>query len=117
MSRSSMPCVTIDFPQNRIRVYKHTLHLLQDPLYIRFLVNPQDRFLGVQIANKDDPSAYKVGNRIKAKRCVEIHSMTLLEDLHQCTKWEKDASYTLHAMAAVDNTLIVFKLDEALRNE
>lgn len=117
MAKITLPCLTVDFPQSRVRVYKHTLHLLNDPQYIRFLINPEERYLGVQIASSDDPSAHRVGNRINKKRCVEIHSMSLLDQLQECTGWEKECSYTMHALANVDNSMIVFKWDEAMKNE
>ncbi len=116
MSKAAYPCLTVDFSQNRVRVYKQTLHLLNDPQYIRFLINPDERYLGVQIARSDDPSAHRVGNRINKKECVEVHSMSLLEQLHECTRWKKEGSYTMHALANVDNSMIVFRWDEAIKN-
>ena len=117
MAKSAFPCLTVDFSQNRVRVYKHTLHLLSDPQYIRFLINPEERYLGVQIASNDDTSAHRVGNRINKRNCVEIHSMSLLDQLQECTGWEKECSYTMHALANVDNSMIVFKWDDAMKNE
>ena len=114
MSKGTFPGISVDFRQNRVRVHKCTLHMLGDPDYIRLLINPENRLIAIQITDGDDPCGHHVRHHTMAsKNCFEIHSLQLLENLHKCTAWDVDSTYSLVAHSCIDNSMMVFKIDEA----
>lgn len=114
MAKGAVPGISVDFRQNRVRVHKCTLHMLGDPEFVRLLVNPEERLIAIQITDSDDPSGHHVRNRtLSSKNCFEIHSMPLLENLQKCTSWDDNSTYSLIAHSCVDNSMMVFKIDEA----
>lgn len=51
---SSQPILCIDLKKNRIRIHKHTLHMLGDPEYIQLLVNPCTHMIAVRKSVRQD---------------------------------------------------------------
>ena len=70
------PVLTIDLKKNRIRIYKQTLHLLDDPKYIQFLVNPETHILAVKKSSENGLSAQKIywTTLTDRKQCCEFYS-------------------------------------------
>ena len=57
---SSQPILCIDLKKNRIRIHKHTLHMLGDPEYIQLLVNPDTHMIAVRKSVRQDYLAHHV---------------------------------------------------------
>ncbi len=115
MPKTIHPRITVDFLKNRVRIHKNTLHMLDDPEFIRLLVNPQDGLIAVQVCNNDDPCFHRVPPGIfRSRNCFEIHSEQLMDKLFRCTAWKHDGVYNLQAKACLDESMIVFRIDEAV---
>lgn len=72
--------MTIDLKRNRFRIHKATLNKMGNPLYIQFLINPEEMFLA--ILGSDKPLAGGTANRVNLvhtpNQSVEFYSTTLL---------------------------------------
>lgn len=91
MSRStsaaskSTPVMLIDFKRDRIRVHKNTLHLMGDPDYIQFLINPESQTLAIRISDSKDTLAHKVRwSLVSNGRCCEFYSKHLVYTIRNC---------------------------------
>ena len=79
----SLPIMTIDMRKRRIRLYKQTLRLLDNPEYVQFLVNPSEHIFAVKSSAATGISAQKIywtilnGNG----KCCEFYSKNLIETL------------------------------------
>lgn len=79
----SLPIMTIDMRKKRIRLYKHTLRLLDNPEYVQFLVNPSKHVFAVKSCAATGISAQKIywtllnGNG----KCCEFYSKNLIETI------------------------------------
>ena len=79
----SLPIMTIDMRKKRIRLYKQTLRLLDNPEYVQFLVNPSEHVFAVKSSAPTGISAQKIywtilnGNG----KCCEFYSKNLVETI------------------------------------
>jgi len=81
----STPVMLIDFKRDRIRVHKNTLHLMGDPDYIQFLINPENQTLAICISNSKDTLAHKVRwSLVSNGRCCEFYSKQLVYTIRNC---------------------------------
>lgn len=111
-------CIVVDFRKSRIRIFKRTLLELQNPKYVRLLVNPNEKTVAVQVTDFTDTRAHRVPNiGIESVRCYEIYSRSLLSELSDCGDWDQSHSYKIHASACLDQQCVVFKMDQAVRLE
>ena len=88
------PSLLIDLKKNRIRIHKATLHLLGDPDYIQFLVNPENLSLVIRCSVKADSLALHIRwNLIGGKQCCDFYSYYLLKSLRDVNcGWEENRS-------------------------
>lgn len=65
MSRDKHPTVslTLDPARNRIRIHKQTLQSLGNPIYVQFLVNPEEGYIA--ILGSDRPISGGTANRVQ----------------------------------------------------
>lgn len=101
--------------RHRIRVSKHTLRHLGSPKFVRLLINPETRTMGLEVCGQDDARRHRVPDYVmKSKQCYEINSVPFCEQLQQHTDWKKGNSYKLFAIAQAGDQLLMFKLDDAI---
>ena len=88
MSRDKHPTVslTLDPARNRIRIHKQTLQSLGNPIYVQFLVNPEEGYIA--ILGSDRPISGGTANRVQlsgskepAQQSAKFYSSTLISRL------------------------------------
>lgn len=83
MANENTPILVIDLKKNRLRIYKRTLHMLGDPKYVKFLVNPKDMHIVVIPSPPIDTASQKVNwKQIGENKCCEFYSKNLIHSLH-----------------------------------
>ena len=113
------PMITLDVRKNRVRIHKHTLHLLGDPAYIQFLVNPQKMLIA--ILGSDHPIKGGSANRVNtqnfdAESCVECYSMMLMDKLFEIVgDFDAAYSYRLVGEANTKERIALFSLNSMQR--
>ena len=115
ISRETRPCLLIDLKKNRIRIHKNTLHMLGDPDYIQFLVNPADRFIVIRRSIKNDFLSHRVRwNMISGKKCCDFYSYFLLKSLRDVNyDWEENRSYRIYGKVHEKERLAQFSMRES----
>lgn len=80
--------MTIDLKNNRIRIYRQTLHLLDNPLYIQFFVKPDTHVLAIKPGSANDICSQKVYLKTltNKRKCCEFYSKQLIAELRTLTK-------------------------------
>lgn len=78
------PVITIDFKKKRVRIYKSTLYVLGNPVYIQFLINPSTHIFAVRSSQESEPSAQRIywKTLVDRKQCCEFYSTRFVERLH-----------------------------------
>lgn len=110
------PVILLDKRKSRIRIHRQTLHLMGDPKYIVFLVNPAKRTIVLCKSCKDDALAHKIDwKRLSGHTCCEVYStglMRALEDL--CPHLLADLSYRIVGRMIPHFGIAQFIVDDAV---
>ena len=108
------PSLLIDLKKNRIRIHKTTLHLLGDPDYIQFLVNPENMSIVIRSSLKNDYLSHHIRwNLISGKQCCDFYSYFLLKSLRAVNyDWEENRSYRLYGHLHRRESLAMFSMKE-----
>ena len=106
----------IDLKKNRIRIHKATLHLLGDPEYIQFLVNPESLTLIIKSTSKTDHLSHRIRwNLIGGKQCCDFYSYFLLKTLRDVNPgWEMNRSYRIYGSLNEKESLALFSLKDTI---
>jgi len=112
-SDTSALIVAIDLRKNRIRVHKETLHRLNDPNYIQFMFNPEQRVLLVRCCNEKEDQSMRISDYrlFQSTNSVEFYSLPLLERMCSVEpNIEKGKVYRLTGQLKAFQKLAVFPL-------
>ncbi len=104
LEQEHSPILTIDLKKCRIRIYKQTLHLLDDPEYIQFLVKPDKRILAVRPGTPKDISPQKIywKTLTDKKQCCEFYSKSLIAHLRQLINTQT-GDYTYKVVGSIND--------------
>ena len=112
-SDTSALIVAIDLRKNRIRVHKETLHKLNDPKYIQFMFNPEQRVLLVRCCNEKEDQSMRISDfrLFQSTNSVEFYSLPLLERMCSVEpNIERGKVYRLTGLLKATQKLAVFPL-------
>ncbi|MCL2662667.1 MAG: hypothetical protein FWE83_04970 [Oscillospiraceae bacterium] len=109
------PAISIDYKQNRIRIYKRTLRLIGNPDYIILLINPEEQILIILSSDKSDKKAFHTKRLITGnKQSYEISSKHLLRKLLAvCTNWQDNRLYRVYGEVVPNQSAVQFRLTDA----
>ncbi len=108
------PTLSLDLKKNRIRVHKHTLHLLGDPDYIQLLVNPEIGIIAIRRSVREDYLAHKV--KYCRDKGVELYSYTLLTQLRTINQYlTPKRSYRLSGRIDNQTGTAIFSMKKLVR--
>ena len=93
---TDLPLV-IDTKKRRLRIYKQTLALLDNPEYIQLLVNPEKKMILLCPATSRQASCERIKwKQLNENQCCEIYSTSFVEKLILLSNvWDKNMSYKL----------------------
>lgn len=81
---AEQPILSIDPKWHRIRIHRQTLHLMGDPSYIQFLVNPGTKTIAIKAGLKQDHLAHRVTYCSSPDHmCYELHSAYFIRSLQK----------------------------------
>ena len=102
-----VPSILLDFPRNRIRINKSVLKSLNNPTYVRLLINPDTRSIAIEACDDTEPRKHRIPSYVKnSKQCFEIRSMSFFEQLAIHTQWDTHLRYKVCAMAQAGEQLL-----------
>lgn len=110
------PSLVIDLKKNRIRIHKKTLHMLGDPEYVQFLVNPERKSIAVRSSISQDYLAQKIKwPLLTGKQCCEFYSKYLLKSLRGvCFDLEDAHTYRITGLLIKKENLVTFDMDNSI---
>ena len=96
-NETTIPRVTIDVRQGRIRIYKDTLRLLGKPDYIQILVNPTEQLLAIRCLDHKERQFHKVDWKYlnQGTNSFEIKCLSFISKFISDFGLEWDCSYRL----------------------
>ena len=103
--------ITLDFPNNRIRVHNSSLRVLQFPDYIRLLVNPMEKIIALQISDGEDSRSQRLLGRYgKSKDRIDLCSKELMEKLLLCGDWDLTKTYRFQGIPRLEEGMIIYPI-------
>lgn len=113
---SEKATVCIDFKKSRIRIFKETLHAMDDPAFVQLLINPQKRILCIRRSISEEEFAQRIKwESLNKKDCVEIYSRSLMSELLTLNEgWSNRKSYRVFGTFNLREELVWFDLDDAV---
>lgn len=109
-----MPSILLDFKRSRIRINKKALYSLNNPDFIRLLINPETRTIAIESCDDKEPLRHRIPVYVKnSKQCFEIKSLSFFEQLAEHTKWDTSHSYKVCASALAGRQLLLFRFEDA----
>lgn len=112
---SDIPHITLDFKQDRIRIHKNTLKLLGSPNFIRFLVNPVDKVIAIQVSDAEDSRAHRSSRkRLKPNQSYELRSRNFMQQLIKCGTWDTQKTYRLDGTMVVGGQIAKFNIADSI---
>lgn len=110
----SAPLIVIDSKNSRIRIHRSTLHLLGDPEYIQFLINPDRLTLAIVSSRKQKTANEIRWDRIAESKSCEIYSKILIRQLGSIWPgWKADGKYRLYGVCVSEGLLVLFDISSA----
>ena len=115
MQQVTTPYLTLDFRKGRIRIYRATLKLLNNPDYIRLLVNPEQEIIAVQVSDANEARAFRsAGLRVDSQKNYDLSSRALTDQLRPCWRWEAGKSYRLTGKVIKGKDIVVFDFNTSI---
>ena len=113
---SEKAAVCIDFKKSRIRIFKETLHVLDDPAFVQLLINPGKGILCIRRSISEDEFAQRIKwESLNRQDCVEIYSRSLMSELLTLKEgWHDSRSYRVFGTFNLREELVWFDLKDAV---
>ena len=114
-NNSSRPTISIDYKQNRIRIYKRTLRLIGNPKNIFLLINPEEQVLVILGSDKSDKKVLNTKySHTKSNQSYEISCKHLLKQLLTvCNNWQDNRLYRIYGEVLQNQNAVQFRLVDA----
>ena len=110
METTQTPVISLDLKKQRIRIHKQTLHMLNDPCYVQFLVNPDQQTIAIKVCTRHARLAHKIS--YKASVDCDFYSKELLFQLHTvCPELVDGYTYRLPGVVYTDKGLAIFHMN------
>ena len=107
----STPLLTIDFKKYRIRIHKQTIHLISDPDYIQFFINPNAKKIIIVGSNGFDHLAHNAVRAMNSPNSLELTSRSLLRQIKTINPiFTEGKSFNLYGTVENRNTIAVFDI-------
>jgi hypothetical protein len=107
------PILSIDPKWHRIRIHRQTLHLLGNPDYIQFLVNPHTKTIAIKPGIQQDRLAHRVKYYNSPDHmCYELHSAYLIRSLQKIShNLTDDRVYRIYGVFNTKDSVAQFPMD------
>ena len=106
--------VSFSIRRGRLLVYHATIKALDNPSYIRFLVNSNEQHLAVQCCEEIDGNHFRVPVPKEGEKYIfEISSVTFLSILYKMCKWDQAKTYMVYGEVHPKYRLVDFDLKNA----
>lgn len=112
---ASLPLV-IDPKKCRLRIYKQTLALLDNPQYIQLLINPEKKIILLCPATSYQSACERIKwEQLSESKCCEIYSTSFVGKLMLLSNdWDENMSYKLSGTLLPKQKIIMYHMEDAV---
>lgn len=95
MSFLEAPAITLDIGRHRIRIHRSTLRRLDNPSYVRILVNPTNKGIVVERCSENTKGSFYLRPQKLGRQSLEVYSSDLVAEITECAGYEQYRSVKL----------------------
>lgn len=103
--------ISIDTQRGIVRIHRSILKILNDPVYVRLLIDKENCEAAIQAANSSDRDKIETPDFNKPFR-FQINSKALTESLANIVGWKQNAIYRLNGV--FEDDYVLFDLTKAV---
>lgn len=104
------PAITVDIGRHRLRIHRSTLRRLDNPMYVRILVNPSDKGIVVEKCNASTAGSYRLMQTNERKHSMEVYSSSLVDEISDCAGFDQYRSVKLLGRQIRGQSAVFFRL-------
>lgn len=110
----NQPTMLIDLKRNLIRIHRHTLHLLNEPDFIQFLINPGENAIAIKSCERNDYRSERIRwSAMGSHQSCEFYSKFLVNELKKISKqWKQDEKYYFYGKYLKKENLVLFYMNK-----
>lgn len=104
------PTITVDIGRHRLRIHRSTLRRLDNPMYVRILVNPSDKGIVVEKCSANTAGSYRLMQTNERKHSMEVYSSSLVDEISDCAGFDQYRSVKLLGRQIRGQSAVFFRL-------
>ena len=104
------PAITVDIGRHRIRIHRSTLRRLDNPAYVRILVNPQNKGIVVESCSENTAGSFRLRPQKLQSQSLEVYSSSLIDEISACAGYEQYRSVKLLGRQIRGQTAVFFRM-------
>ena len=104
------PAITVDIGRHRLRIHRSTLRRLDNPMYVRILVNPSNKGIVVEKCAASTAGSYRLIQSNERKHSMEVYSSSLIDEISECAGYNQYRSVRLLGHQLRGQSAVFFRL-------
>lgn len=104
------PAITVDLSRHRLRIHRSTLRRLNNPSFVRLLVNPEEKGIVVEQCEETTPGACRLIENGNRKHSTEVYSPTLVEEISNCAGFNQFKTVKLFGRQIRGQNAVFFRM-------
>lgn len=110
------PAISISMKKPGIRIYKDTLHLLEDPNYILLMVNPEDYSIVISPSDWRDCKSHNIARYLfNNTKSITLYSTSLIRELKMLRpNWDYNKAYKIGGVYLQNEFAVKFDMTSAV---
>ena len=104
------PAITVDICRHRLRIHQSTLRRLDNPTYVRILVNPTDKGIVVEKCDANAAGSFRLLQSKKRTHSMEMYSSSLVDEISECAGYSQYKSVKLLGRQIRGQSAVFFRM-------
>lgn len=104
------PAITVDIGRHRLRIHRSTLRRLDNPSYVRILVNPKEKGIVVEGCSEGTVGAHKLIQARDKKFSMEVYSSSLIDEISNCAGYNQYRTVKLLGLQIRGQSAVFFRM-------
>ncbi len=105
------PAITVDIGRHRIRIHRSTLRRLENPRFVRLLVNPEEKGIVVESCEESSKGAVLLLQSSSRKHSLEVYSPSLIDEISVCAGFDQLRAVKLLGKQLRGQNAVFFRLE------
>ena len=108
--------ISFYLPRHTLRVFVKAIRALEEPTYVRFLINPETLKMAMENYGKKEFTSFRVSRRMiedSNSSSLRIHSKKFCDLIARRMNWDFGKGYRVPGTIYPEQNVVVYSLSEA----